>query len=321
MKKFYFGLLALLTLLLAVPVQQVEAGVGNSKSGGSVRSKSGGSRRRRSSGGYYRRRYRSSYSSSESSSSGSSAGYLVIVGAVGLLAALGKGAKNALYDEAETPASSSYHNQWLDQDDWDSREIVNNSRAISRLKQEDPAFDEDRFISYTKKVYLKLQSAWTDKDWESVRSLESASLFEQHKSQLQEYIRSQTTNVLERVRVENVKIKNFYANPNGYDTLVVILSSTLRDYIRDDQSQRIIEGDPSQELFTVYQLNFIRPHGSQTQTDTAEAVSSDSCPNCGAPLTAADTSQCGYCGAAVSRTSSQWLLDTYDVVNEDEFYN
>ena len=42
-----------------------------------------------------------------------------------------------------------------------------------------------------------------------VRSLESVSLYTQHSAQLEDYIQSQTTNVLERVYVENVRIKDF----------------------------------------------------------------------------------------------------------------
>ena len=32
-------------------------------------------------------------------------------------------------------------------------------------------------------------------------------------------------------------------------TLVVILSSTLRDYVIDDETRKVIEGDPQQDLF------------------------------------------------------------------------
>ena len=70
--------------------------------------------------------------------------------------------------------------------------------------------------------------------------------------QLEDHIRAKTTNVLEKVYVESVRIKDFYENPDGNDTLVVILSSTtLRDYVIEDQSKRVIEGDPQEDLFTV----------------------------------------------------------------------
>ena len=85
------------------------------------------------------------------------------------------------------------------------------------------------------------------------RSLESTSLYSQHSMQLEDHIRAKTTNVLEKVYVENVRIKDFYENPDGNDTFVVILSSTLRDYVIEDQSKRVIEGDPQEGL--VYSLS------------------------------------------------------------------
>lgn len=159
------------------------------------------------------------------------------------------------------------------------------------------------------------------KNWNSVRALESTSLYSQHSTQLEDHIRAKTTNVLEKVCIENVRIKEFIENPDGNDTLVVILSSTLRDYVIDDETRRVLEGDPKKDLFTVYQLNFIRQHGSQTQAVNPDEVVSDHCPNCGAPLKISAVSECDYCGANLSRSPNQWVLDTYDVVDEDELYN
>jgi len=201
------------------------------------------------------------------------------------------------------------------------RRVEHNTIATSRVKYGDPNFDADAFTSWVREVYIQLQAAWTKKDWNLVRSLESASLYSQHSAQLEDYIQSQTTNVLERVYVENVRIKDFYENPDGNDTLIVILSSTLRDYVIEDKTRKVIEGDPQQDLFTVYQMNFIRKHGSQTESNVQDEAVSDHCPNCGAPLKISAISQCDYCGAELTRSPNQWVLDTYEVVDEDELYN
>ena len=201
------------------------------------------------------------------------------------------------------------------------RRVEHNTLAVSRVKHGDPNFDTDAFASWVKEVYIQLQAAWTKKDWNLVRSLESTSLYSQHSTQLEDHIRAKTTNVLEKVYVENIRIKDFYENPDGNDTLVVILSSTLRDYVIEDQSKRVIEGDPQEDLFTVYQMNFIRKHGSQTENTVQDEAVSAHCPNCGAPLKISAISKCEYCGAELTRSPNQWVLDTYDVVDEDELYN
>ncbi len=48
-----------------------------------------------------------------------------------------------------------------------------------------------------------------------------------------------------------------------------------------------------------------------------DQVVSDHCPNCGAPLKISAASERDYCGANLS-VQNQWVLDTYDVVDEDE---
>ena len=236
----------------------------------------------------------------------------ILVGGI-ILVVIVKSLQNKSGDSSSTYTSNDY--QTL------HRRVEHNTLAISRVKNGDPNFDAEAFTSWVKEVYLKLQVAWTEKNWNSVRALESTSLYSQHSTQLEDHIRAKTTNVLEKVCIENVRIKEFIENPDGNDTLVVILSSTLRDYVIDDETRRVIEGDPKKDLFTVYQLNFIRQHGSQTQAVNPDEVVSDHCPNCGAPLKISAVSECDYCGANLSRSPNQWVLDTYDVVDEDELYN
>ena len=63
-------------------------------------------------------------------------------------------------------------------------------------------------------------------------------------------------------------------------TIPLLLSChlQLRDYVIEDQSKRVIEGDPQEDLFTVYQMNFIRKHGSQTELNVSDEAISDHCP-------------------------------------------
>lgn len=309
MKKGILVFATIFLVLLFFLAPAVNAGVGNSESGGSSLIDSGGGSSW--SGGDSWSGGSSSYSSGSGSGSSGSFAVVVISGVIGLLYNLVKGTDDT---------SSSNNELKRTTEERAGKPIQNNLEAIRQLKQQDPNFDEERFLSQVKVIYLRLQSAWTEKDWASVRGLESPSLYDQHSTQLQEHIRAKTTNVLERVRVENSKIKDFYPNPQGHDRLEVILSSTMRDYIRDDETGRIIEGDPTKDLFTVYRLNFIRLHDAKTEEVTKTDILSDHCPNCGAPLTIDSVSKCEYCQASLVRTAQDWLLDTYDVVDEIEFY-
>lgn len=310
----------LLVVLLFVFAPSAHAGVGNTDSGGSSLIDSGGgsswsdSGSSWSDGGSSWSGGSSSYSSGSGTDSGGVVAVFAIVGLIGFIYNIAKEAN----DSDESFSSNSGPKRTTEERA--GRPIENNYEAIRRIRKLDPMFDEDRFLSQVKLVYLQLQSAWTEKDWNSVRNLESTSLYEQHLTQLQEHIRAKTTNVLERVRVEDSKIKDFIENPEGNDRIEVILSSTMRDYIRNDETGRVIEGDPTKDLFTVYRMVFLREHGAQTEIIKNSEVVSDHCPNCGAPLTIDSIDKCEYCQASLKHNPKYWVLDVYEVVDEIEFY-
>ena len=311
----------LLVVLLFVFAPSAHAGVGNTDSGGSSLIDSGGgsswsdSGSSWSDGGSSWSGGSSSYGSGSGTDSGGVVAVFAIVGLIGFIYNIAKEAN----DSDESFSSNSGPKRTTEERA--GRPIENNYEAIRRIRKLDPMFDEDRFLSQVKLVYLQLQSAWTEKDWNSVRNLESTSLYEQHLTQLQEHIRAKTTNVLERVRVEDSKIKDFIENPEGNDRIEVILSSTMRDYIRNDETGRVIEGDPTKDLFTVYRMVFLREHGAQTEIIKNSEVVSDHCPNCGAPLTIDSIDKCEYCQASLKHNPKDWVLDVYEVVDEIEFYS
>ena len=310
----------LLVVLLFVFAPSAHAGVGNTDSGGSSLIDSGGgsswsdSGSSWSDGGSSWSGGSSSYSSGSGTDSGGVVAVFAIVGLIGFIYNIAKEAN----DSDESFSSNSGPKRTTEERA--GRPIENNYEAIRRIRKLDPMFDEDRFLSQVKLVYLQLQSAWTEKDWNSVRNLESTSLYEQHLTQLQEHIRAKTTYVLERVCVEDSKIKDFIENPEGNDRIEVILSSTMRDYIRSDETGRVIEGDPTKDLFTVYRMVFLREHGAQTEIIKNSEVVSDHCPNCGAPLTIDSIDKCEYCQASLKHNPKDWVLDVYEVVDEIEFY-
>ena len=318
MKKLYTLLATCLLLFFFTPFNSIDAGVGHSRSGSSSRSSSRSSSHSSSSrSSSYRSSNRSGSSSSSSGGSlGTGMNMLIMFGVGGFLLYM-----FIKYLNDQNSSSGKSYGSSTGYNPPSHRRVEHNTLAVSRVKYGDPNFDADAFASWVKEVYIQLQAAWTKKDWNLVRSLESTSLYSQHSTQLEDHIRAKTTNVLEKVYVENIRIKDFYENPDGNDTLVVILSSTLRDYVIEDKTRKVIEGDPQQDLFTVYQMNFIRKHGSQTENNVQDEAVSDHCPNCGAPLKISAISQCEYCGAELTRSPNQWVLDTYDVVDEDELYN
>ena len=97
---------------------------------------------------------------------------------------------------------------------------------------EDKYFSEEKFLSWVRDVFIKLQDAWTKRDWHKMRPFESNELFEQHSAQLQQYIDSNKINVVERINIQFAEIAE-HKYDGDKELLVVNLQAVMNDYIID----------------------------------------------------------------------------------------
>ena len=119
----------------------------------------------------------SDYSSSSSEGGGSIWGLIVGIIIVGV-AIFGTSRANGKTNNKHTDALNNLVNGSTDS-------IKTNTKGIAdEIRQTDPEFSEEKFLSWTKDVFVKLQAAWTARDWKIIRPFESNELFEQHNAQL-----------------------------------------------------------------------------------------------------------------------------------------
>lgn len=176
----------------------------------------------------------------------------------------------------------------------------------AKVKAIDPMFNKEEFLSFARSVFVKLQEAWTARDWSVIRPFESNELFEQHQKQLQGYIDNNQINVMERICVKDIKLSHF-AQVGDKDVLKVILSSKMVDYIIDATTQKVLKGDKVTDRHSTYQLTFIRKTGVKTKAGTNE-VNTTNCPNCGAPTQITSSGKCEYCGSVITTGEYNWVL-------------
>ena len=58
------------------------------------------------------------------------------------------------------------------------------------IKQRDPEFVKDQFLSNVENLYVKIQYAWTERNADKMRPFETDALFNKHKTQLEYYKRA-----------------------------------------------------------------------------------------------------------------------------------
>ena len=178
--------------------------------------------------------------------------------------------------------------------------------VAGQIRAIDPEFSSDKFIGFAREVFMKIQEAWTSKDWKPIRPFESETLFNQHKQQLDEYIRLGKTNVIEKIGIKHCSLHSFQQDGDK-EVLTVWINAIMRDYVIEDASKKVLESDPNRDWYMKYELVFNRKAGVKTDAGK-KGNSITNCPNCGAPTEVTSSGQCTYCGSVITNGEHDWVL-------------
>lgn len=181
----------------------------------------------------------------------------------------------------------------------------------SQIRANDPDFSSHKFLTWAEEVFVTLQEAWTQREWKKIRPFECEALFNKHKKQLDEYIRNNTINVVERICV-NQSMLTQYTQDNNYEYLTVYLKARMNDYIIDATTRQVVKGDPNREFHTNYNLKFMRSLGVKTTVNSGKSTTN--CPNCGAPTQITSAGECEYCNSVITTGQHDWVLCDLDSV-------
>ncbi len=185
--------------------------------------------------------------------------------------------------------------------------VFDNSAAVAAQIQEiDPAFSADKFNGFAREVFMKIQEAWTTKDWKPIRPFESETLFNQHKQQLDDFIRLKKTNVVEKITIKHCSLHEFKQDGDK-EVLTVWLNALMRDYVIDDETKKVLESDPERDWYMKYVMIFNRKAGVKTDPGK-KGNTITNCPNCGAPTEITSSGQCAYCGSVITNGEHDWVL-------------
>lgn len=183
---------------------------------------------------------------------------------------------------------------------------INEEKIVNLIKATDELFNKDEFLAWSRDLFIKLQYAWSDRDWSIIRCFETNELFEQHSSQLERYKKNGQINKIERVSVNWAKLYS-YNIEGDKEVLSVALNSKMIDYIIDEKTEKIIRGNNYENKINTYKLTFVRKKGIKTKEGNT-TVNTTNCPNCGAPTEITSAGKCSYCGSVITTGEYNWVL-------------
>ena len=184
----------------------------------------------------------------------------------------------------------------------------------NQIKETDPLFTAQDFLSFAGDVYMDIQSAWEKRDLTPVRAVLHQNLYQQTEKQIQKKIEDGIVNHLERISVNKSYLMSYHKDEK-YEYLDVYLAASMIDYQVKEATGEILFGDKTTRWNMQYKMTFMRSVGSLTR-DAKDKEKGLVCPNCGAPLTGTSFGKCEYCGSIVTTGAYDWVLSAFTAIKK-----
>ena len=181
---------------------------------------------------------------------------------------------------------------------------------ISTIKDSDPNFSEAAIKEKIANLYVRMQNAWQEKEFEGMRPFMTDALYSQFKLQLDELIRSDCTNYVERISVLDVALSGWRSD-EVVDAIVAIVNTRIVDYTTNDRTGQLVSGSKTVEKFMTYEWTLIRSKGMTTAASSGEGseeTTTTHCPSCGAPVEINQSAKCPYCDSVISAGDYDWVI-------------
>ena len=186
-------------------------------------------------------------------------------------------------------------------------EDLSELEPIETLRESDPNFSPQTFKEKISNLYVQMQNAWQNKDFEPMRPYMTDGLYTQFDRQLDELRQHGQTNFVDRIAVLGVALSGWKSDETS-ESVVAIVSTRIVDYTVDDRSGELVTGSKSVEKFMTYEWTLTRSKGSKTAPASEKETDAKHCPSCGAPLDVNQSARCPYCGSVVYARDFDWAI-------------
>jgi len=186
---------------------------------------------------------------------------------------------------------------------------------LTEIKAIDPDFDEQKFKTHVKKVFMAVQEGWTKRDQAICRPFMGEEVYQSHQMQIDNMLKNKTINVLEYIVVGSADLAKIDLGQD-FHKITVKIRASMKDYkVKEDKPDVVIEGSKDQQPpFTEY-WSFIRK--SNLKTKVKDGIFDKKCPNCGAPISVDVAGKCKYCNANVVNGDFDWVLS--EIIQKSEW--
>ncbi len=190
-----------------------------------------------------------------------------------------------------------------------------NDEIQTIIRKKDPNFSADDFVTFSKQVFIDIETAWCNRDMTPVRPVMHQNLFNTTQRQVEDKIKQGIVYHYENIAINTAYLTSFVRDKD-FEYLTVYLNARMIDYQVDEKTGNIIRGDKTTRWDMRYKMKYVRSIGVTTN-DKVSGAKEYTCPNCGAPLEITSSGVCSYCGSTVSTGDYSWVLTDFTTVRND----
>ena len=180
---------------------------------------------------------------------------------------------------------------------------IDNSIDEDEIKKHIPEFNKSEFLDKAYNTFIDVQNAWSEFDYDKLRSLLSDELYNTYHTQLIALKAKKQKNIMNNFQLKKIDITNVKVDGNKI-ALTVSLVVKFRDYVVD-KNNTVVRGTDKYQLQNSYDLTFISTINKKKKDKV--------CPSCGAPLKNTSSNKCPYCGSNVIFDDYDWILSKKEI--------
>lgn len=178
----------------------------------------------------------------------------------------------------------------------------------------DPYFNGYGMIKNAEEYLIQLTNAISDRDCISLREKESEELFSRQQADIEDLLADGRIRLISDVKVLRSSL-HLYRRDKNYEYLTICVSAELKDYIIDQNSYKLLEGQ-KKLMVKHFLITYMRSKNAKNIKDIGKRQ--NFCPNCGAPIALNSSRQCSFCLAIIRAEEFDWVISDVEELTETD---
>ena len=176
--------------------------------------------------------------------------------------------------------------------------------ALKMMKTYIPDFNHEEFAKQAEEIFVKVQLAWMDFDYDALKDLLTDELYNTYKSQLKALSLKKQRNIMSDFEPINFLLTAVEKTNEDF-TLKGAYRVAFYDFVVD-ANNNVVRGTKERKIEMVYELTFV---------GSLDAIN-NKCPHCGAPLSEAASNKCAYCNSIVVSKTHKLVLSKKQAIKQ-----